>query len=170
MKHRPPAARRDTTSGIRRACPRLHGPTKCRLQQDQSIRRSRASRNRPADRLRLLIPWDRGNRPIGGLVATWISDMAPAFLLDHRTLLSELWEKSMIRWIVVAAVASVVATSAHAMSPAPLPQFDSMITQVATGCGIGRTRVGGVCVARTTKRQVRRCAVWGAGKVCRRWS
>jgi hypothetical protein len=34
-------------------------------------------------------------------------------------------------------------------------------------------RVNSVCVARTTKRQVRRqarrCAVWGAGHVCRRW-
>jgi len=33
-----------------------------------------------------------------------------------------------------------------------------MTTQVAVGCGVGRTRVNGVCVARTTKRQVRRAA------------
>ena len=79
----------------------------------------------------------------------------------------------MIRLIVVAAFALVVATSAQAMSPALLHQTDAMTTQVALGCGVGRTRVNGVCVARTTKRQVRRqvrrCAVWGAGNVCQRW-
>jgi hypothetical protein len=75
----------------------------------------------------------------------------------------------MIRLIAAAAFAVAVATSAQAMSPAPLHQPDGITTQVAYGCGAGRTRVGGVCVARTTKRQVRRCAVWGVGKVCRRW-
>jgi hypothetical protein len=74
----------------------------------------------------------------------------------------------MIRLIAVAALTVVVATPAQAMSPAPL-QLDGMTTQIAYECGAGRTRVGGVCVARTTKRQVRRCAVWGAGGVCRRW-
>jgi predicted naringenin-chalcone synthase len=69
----------------------------------------------------------------------------------------------MIKLIAVAAVALAVATSAQAMSPAPLHQPDGMTTQVAYGCGAGRTRVGGVCLARTTKRQVRRCAVWGVG-------
>ena len=73
----------------------------------------------------------------------------------------------MIRLIAVAALLAV-ATSAHAMSPAPFHEPDGMITQVAYGCGAGRTRVGGVCVARTTKRQVRRCSMWGAGNVCRR--
>ena len=62
----------------------------------------------------------------------------------------------MLRLIAVAAFALTVATSAQAMSPAPLPQLDGMTTQVAVGCGVGRTRVGGVCVARTTKRQARR--------------
>ena len=75
----------------------------------------------------------------------------------------------MIRLIAIAAFALAVATSAQAMSPAPLHQPDGMTTQVAYGCGAGRTRVRGVCVARTTKRQVRRCAVWGVGNVCRRW-
>ena len=51
----------------------------------------------------------------------------------------------------------------------PLNQPDSITTRVAFGCGPFRTRVAGVCVARTTKRQVRRCAVWGVGGVCRRW-
>jgi hypothetical protein len=71
--------------------------------------------------------------------------------------------------IAVAAFALNVATSAQAMSPAPVNKPDGMTTRVAYGCGPFRTRVGGVCVARTTKRQVRRCAVWGAGNVCRRW-
>jgi hypothetical protein len=78
----------------------------------------------------------------------------------------------MIRLIAIA-FGLVVATSSYAMSPAPLYMTDAMTTQVAAGCGAGRTRVNGVCVARTTKRQVRRqarrCAVWGAGNVCARW-
>ena len=44
-----------------------------------------------------------------------------------------------------------------------------LITQVAAACGPGRTRVGGVCVARTTirhaRREVCRCLQWHAG-VC----
>ena len=79
----------------------------------------------------------------------------------------------MIRLFLVGVCALVIGTSAQAMSPAPLPQPENMTTQVALGCGVGRTRVGGVCVARTTKRQVRRaarrCAVWGAGGACARW-
>ena len=75
----------------------------------------------------------------------------------------------MIRFIAIAAFALAFATSAQAMSPAPLHQPEGMTTQVAYGCGPGRTRVRGVCVARTTKRQVRRCVVWGVGNVCRRW-
>lgn len=75
----------------------------------------------------------------------------------------------MIRLITFAAFALAVATSAQAMSPAPLHQPKGMTTQVAYGCGPGRTRVGHACMARTTIRQVRRCAVWGVGHVCRRW-
>ena len=74
----------------------------------------------------------------------------------------------MIRFIAVA-FALVLATSVQAMPVAPLHQPDGMTTQVAYGCGAGRTRVGGVCVARTTKRQVRRCAVWGTGNTCVQW-
>jgi len=62
----------------------------------------------------------------------------------------------MIRLISVAALALAITTSAQAMSPAPLHQPEGLMTQAAVGCGVGRTRVGGVCVARTTKRQVRR--------------
>jgi hypothetical protein len=73
----------------------------------------------------------------------------------------------MIRLIAVAGFALSVATSTQAMTPAPIPQADGMITQVALACGVGRTRVNGVCVARTTVRQtrrvVRRCAT---GRTC----
>jgi len=78
----------------------------------------------------------------------------------------------MIRLIAVAAFALAVTTSAQAMTVAPIHQPDGMITQVAFGCGPFRTRVGGVCVARTTirhvRREVRRCALWHGG-VCARW-
>jgi hypothetical protein len=69
----------------------------------------------------------------------------------------------MIRLIALAGFALSIVTSAQAMTPAPIPQPDGMITQVALACGVGRTRVNGVCVARTavrqTRRAVRRCAV-----------
>jgi hypothetical protein len=78
----------------------------------------------------------------------------------------------MIRSVAAASFALVVATSAGAVTPAPVHQPDDVITQVAYGCGPGRTRVGGVCVARTTKRhvrrEVRRCALWHGG-VCARY-
>jgi hypothetical protein len=69
----------------------------------------------------------------------------------------------MIRLIAIAGFALSVAVSAQAMTPAPIiAQPDGMITKVAAACGAGRTRVNGVCVARTTVRQtrraVRRCA------------
>jgi hypothetical protein len=76
----------------------------------------------------------------------------------------------MIRLIAVAGFAFLVATSAQGMTPAPIAQpDDNMITQIAAACGPGRTRVNGVCVARTTIRQtrraVRRCVRWQGG-VC----
>ncbi len=75
----------------------------------------------------------------------------------------------MLRLIALAAFAFALATSAQAMSPLPLHQSDGLVTQVREACGPFRVRINGVCVARTTKRQVRRCAVWGAGNVCRQW-
>ena len=75
----------------------------------------------------------------------------------------------MVRLVAVAALALIIATSSQAMSPAPLRQPDGMTIQVAFFCGPGRTLVGGVCMSRVAKRQIRRCAVWGAGHVCRRW-
>jgi len=67
-------------------------------------------------------------------------------------------EKTMIRLIAVAGFALAVATSAQAITPAPISQPDGMITQVRLGCGPFRTRVNGVCVARTTIRHTRRMA------------
>ncbi|RXT44262.1 hypothetical protein B5V03_21975 [Bradyrhizobium betae] len=75
----------------------------------------------------------------------------------------------MIRWLAFLTVAIFVGTSAQAMTPAPLVQANSMMTPVAAACGPGRTRINGVCVARTTVRQtrraVRRCLRWQGG-VC----
>jgi hypothetical protein len=77
----------------------------------------------------------------------------------------------MIRLIAVAGFALTVATAAQAMSLAPLHQPDGITTQVAVGCGVGRTLVGGVCMARTTKRHIRRearrCALWRGGACAR---
>jgi hypothetical protein len=74
----------------------------------------------------------------------------------------------MIKFIAVAAFALAVSTSAQAMSPVPLNQPDGLITQIREACGAGRVRINGVCVARTTKRQVRRCVRWHGG-ACARW-
>ena len=78
----------------------------------------------------------------------------------------------MIRSIAVAAFALAVATSAQAMTLAPLHQPDRVIAQVRMGCGLGRVRVNGVCVARTTvrhaRRHYRRCARWHGG-ACAGW-
>ena len=76
----------------------------------------------------------------------------------------------MIRLIAVLVFTFSVATSAHALAPAPIPPIENdEITQIAAACGPGMTRVNGVCVARTTIRQtrraVRRCVRWQAG-VC----
>ena len=75
----------------------------------------------------------------------------------------------MTRLIAVAGFALLLATSAHAMTVAPLHQPpDSAITNVAFGCGPGQTRVGGICVARTTIRHERRCVRW-TGHLCAAW-
>ena len=77
----------------------------------------------------------------------------------------------MIRLIAVAGFALAVATSAEAMTPAPIVQPDHMITQVRMGCGLGRVMVNGVCVSRAGMRQerraYRRCARYHGG-VCPR--
>ena len=63
----------------------------------------------------------------------------------------------MIRlFIVVFALA--VATSAQAMSPAPLNQPDSMVTQVREACGARFHMVHGTCVRTAARRNAAR---WG---------
>lgn len=78
----------------------------------------------------------------------------------------------MLRLLSVAALTVAAATSTQAMTPAPIHEPSALVTQVAYACGAGRTRVNGVCVARTTKRHVRRdvrrCARWHGG-VCVRY-
>jgi hypothetical protein len=76
----------------------------------------------------------------------------------------------MIRLIAVAGVAVVVATSVQAMTLAPVHQPNGMISQVRQACGVGMHWVNGVgCVTTPARRQARRCLVWGAGHVCRKW-
>jgi hypothetical protein len=77
------------------------------------------------------------------------------------------WEKRMTRLIAFAVLALGITVSAQAMPVAPV-QGPDIITQAAYGCGPGMTRVAGVCVARTTKRQARRCIRWTGG-VCAAW-
>jgi hypothetical protein len=73
----------------------------------------------------------------------------------------------MTRFIAIVGFALLLATSAQAMTAAPLHQ-PGAITNVAFGCGLGRTRIGGVCVARTTIRHARRCVRW-TGHLCAAW-
>ena len=71
----------------------------------------------------------------------------------------------MIRLIAIAAFAIVVTTSAQALPVAPVHEPDGMITPVVAACGVGMTRVNGVCVSRHHKRQARRCLRWN-GSTC----
>jgi hypothetical protein len=75
----------------------------------------------------------------------------------------------MIKFLGIAAIALAIGGSAQAMPLPPLQQSEGITAHVAYGCGIGRTRVRGVCVSRRNIRGVRRCVVWGVGHVCRRW-
>ena len=65
----------------------------------------------------------------------------------------------MIRLIAVIAFALAVATSAQAMSLAPLHQADNMIAQVREACGAGMHMVNGTCVRTPARRNAARCAV-----------
>ncbi len=75
--------------------------------------------------------------------------------------------------LAAVAFALVVATSAEAMPLAPIQQPDGLATQVRWGCGIGRTRINGVCVSRRNirrvRRDVRRCRRWNGGVCVLRW-
>jgi hypothetical protein len=74
----------------------------------------------------------------------------------------------MMRLIAIVGFALALATSAQAMTPAPLLQLGDVITQVRLGCGPGQTMRNGQCVARTDVRQARRCARWSGG-ACAEW-
>jgi hypothetical protein len=62
----------------------------------------------------------------------------------------------MLRLIAIAIAGLALATSAQALTPAPLHQPNDAITGARFGCGPGRTLVAGHCVARTTIRHSRR--------------
>ena len=62
----------------------------------------------------------------------------------------------MIRFFAGSSFALLAVTSVQAMTPAPIPRPDGLITQVAFGCGLGQTLVNGQCVARIVIRQARR--------------
>jgi hypothetical protein len=62
----------------------------------------------------------------------------------------------MIRLIAVTAFGLGLATAAQAVTVTPLHQPNGMYTQARVHHGVAR-------------RQVRRCAVYGAGHVCRKW-
>ena len=76
-------------------------------------------------------------------------------------LFREYARKPMVRLVAVAAIALVSATLAQAMSPVPLHQVDSMITQIRN-CGPGQVQSNGKCVLRTTTRQSK-CLNWSEG-------
>jgi hypothetical protein len=75
----------------------------------------------------------------------------------------------MIRLITATAFTLAIATSAHAITFARMHQPSGMVTQVRHACGPGMHMVNGVCRTTVMRRQARRCLVWGAGHVCRKW-
>ena len=72
-------------------------------------------------------------------------------------------EITMIR-LIAFGFALAVATSAQAMSPAPLHQPDGMITQVRSNCGAGMrwNEALGRCATTSARRHVRRGVVTGS--------
>ena len=68
----------------------------------------------------------------------------------------------MIRLISII-FALVVATSAQAMSLAPLHQPDNLITQIREACGAGMHMVNGKCLRTPARRAASRCV---RGKTC----
>ena len=81
----------------------------------------------------------------------------------------------MIRLLISVAFALAVATSAEAMSPAPLHEPDTMITQIRNirpahqPCDLpSQVRINGICMLRSTPHHVRQrdyrgCAKWNEG-------
>jgi hypothetical protein len=58
--------------------------------------------------------------------------------------------------LIAVVFALAVATSAQAMLLAPLPQPESMTTEVRQACGAGMHMVHGRCVITSARRHVRR--------------
>src|SRR6476620_4060627 len=70
-------------------------------------------------------------------------------------------EERMIRFIAVI-FALAVATSAQAMSHTRAASSAGWHATVHQACGAGMHYLNGRCVTTATRRNVRRCAVWGA--------
>jgi hypothetical protein len=65
----------------------------------------------------------------------------------------------MIRASLIAlSLAAALASSTQAMPLAPLHQSDTLILNVREACGVGFTRVNGVCVRTPARAAARRCA------------
>jgi len=68
----------------------------------------------------------------------------------------------MMRLIVVA-FALTLASSAQAVTRAPVQQPGDLVITIREACGAGMHRVNGVCVTTHARRSARRCA---AGVTC----
>ena len=67
----------------------------------------------------------------------------------------------MVRLISII-FALVVATSAQAMSLAPLHQPDNLITQIREACGAGMHMVNGTCIVCCRPPKCRKMCSWNA--------
>ena len=73
----------------------------------------------------------------------------------------------MIRFLAIILI--LVATSAQAMSHSRAAASAGWHATVHQACGAGTHYLNGRCVTSAAPRKVGRCAVWGAGHVCRQW-
>ena len=81
-----------------------------------------------------------------------------------------IWVETMIRLSISVAFALAIATSAEAMSPAPLHEPGAEVTHIADGqpCDLpNQVQINGICQLRTTppvrQRGYRRCVEWNEG-------
>ncbi len=63
----------------------------------------------------------------------------------------------MIRFAAIAFAMAIV-SSAQAVPLAPIQYTESLVTTVREACGVGFTRVNGVCVRTPARAAARRCA------------
>jgi hypothetical protein len=80
---------------------------------------------------------------------------------EHRNFGHPTRRTEMIKLITFAGFALALATSVHAMSPAPLHQSGGIITQVREACGAGMHMVNGACRTTSARRHVRRGVITG---------